>query len=50
MHVGQSKVATGVVEGKAAVVQTHQMQDRGVEVVNVNRVMDDVVGKLSVSP
>ena len=43
MHVGQSKVAAGVVEGKSTVVQTHQVQNRGMEVMNVNGPVFDTV-------
>ena len=34
--VGQPEVAPGVAVGKSFMVQSQQMQDRGVEVVNVD--------------
>ena len=42
MHVGQAEVAAGVAEGEAFVVEAEQVQDRGLQVVDVDRVLDDV--------
>ncbi len=55
MHVRQSKIATAVTECQLRVVQSHQMQNRGMQVVNVHsffHCMDsDVVrGSISQSP
>ena len=36
MHVGQAVVAAGVAIGEAFVVEAHQVQDCGVEVVDVD--------------
>ena len=40
MHVGQAVVAAGVAIGESFVVDAHQVQDRGVEVVDVDRLLD----------
>ena len=37
MNVGQSIVAAGMSVGKSFVVEAHQVEDRGVEVVDVDR-------------
>jgi len=42
VHVRQSIVATGVVESQAFVVEAERVQDRRLEVVDVDRVLDDV--------
>ena len=42
MHVGQAEVAAGVVEGELLVVEAEQVKDRGLEVVDVDRVLGDV--------
>ena len=41
-HVGQAEVAAGVAERQLLVVQPQQVQDRGVEVVDVDGVLGDV--------
>ena len=41
-HVGQSKVAPGIVVGQAFVIQAQQVQDRGVQVVDVDWVFNGV--------
>ena len=41
-HVGEAEVAAGVAEGQPGVVQAHEVKDRGVEVVDVDRVLGDV--------
>ena len=48
--VGQAVVASLVLEGQPLVVDAQERQDGGVEVVDVDRVGDDVVAELSVSP
>ena len=40
--VGQAEVAAGVAVGEAFVVEAEQVQDRGLQVVDVDRVLDDV--------
>ena len=42
MHVGQAVVAAGVTIGESFVIEAHQVQDCGVEVVNVDRIFADV--------
>ena len=45
-HIGQSVIPPGMAVGEFLVVQAHQVQDGGVEVVNVNRLLrglDDAV-------
>lgn len=42
MHIGQTVIAAGVAIGEVFVVESHQVQDRGVEVVNVDGVLADV--------
>ena len=49
VHVGQPKVAAGVVERQPFVIESQQVQNRGVPVVNVHRVfyrlISEVVGR-----
>ena len=40
VHVGQAEVAAGVAVGELFVVEAQQVQDRGVQVVDVDRVFD----------
>ena len=46
VHVGQAEVAALEVVGQPGVVDPQQMQDRGVQVVDVDGVLDDVVGEV----
>src|SRR3954469_23036763 len=39
VHVGQAEVAAGVAVGELLVVEAHQVQDRRVQVVDVDRVL-----------
>ena len=48
MHVGQAEVAALILVGQLRMVDAQAVQNRGVQVVNVNRVLDDVVAKSSV--
>ena len=41
-HVGQAEIAALEAVGQLQVVEAEQVQDRGVEVVDVDRVLDDV--------
>ena len=41
MHVGQPEVAAGVAVGELRVIETEQVQNRGVEVVHVNAISRD---------
>ena len=43
MDVGQAEVAARVAVGEPGVVQPHQVQDRGVQVVDVDGVFGDLV-------
>ena len=40
MDVGQSEIASRVAIRQAFVIQSHQMEDGGVEVVHVNSILD----------
>ena len=42
MHVGQPKIAAGVAVRQLGVVDAHQVQNRGVVIVYVARVADDI--------
>ena len=46
VHVGQAVVAALVLEGQPGVVDAQAVQDRGVQVVDVDRVLDDVVAEV----
>ena len=39
-HVGQAEVAAAVAVGQPLVIEAHQVQDRGVQVVDVHAVLD----------
>ena len=40
MHIGQTKIAPRVAIGQALVVEAQEMQDGGVQIVNVDRLLD----------
>ena len=42
MDVGQAEVAAGEAVGERLVVEAEQVQDRGLEIVDVDRVLGDV--------
>ncbi len=42
VHIRQAEVAAGVVEGQLLVVEAQQVQDRRLEVVDVDGVLGDV--------
>lgn len=44
VDVSEAVVASGVAEGEAGVIDAEQMQDRGVEVVNMDTVFRDSGG------
>jgi len=46
VDVSQAKVTAAVAVSQAFVVQTHQVQNRGVQVVDVDFVLDDVEAEL----
>ena len=46
MHVGQPEIAALELVGQPGVVDPQQVQDRGVQVVDLDRVVDDVVGEV----
>ena len=43
MHVGQSELSALVFFGQTFVIDPQQVQQRGVEVMNMNAIVDDVV-------
>ena len=45
MHIGQPEVAAGVAVGEPGVVEAEQVQDRGVQVVDVHGVLDGLVAE-----
>ena len=47
--VGEAKVATLKPVGQLGVLAAHQVKDGRVEVVNVDRVLDDVVAKIELA-
>ena len=46
MNVGQTIVSTGVTVRQPLVVEPHQVQDRGVQIVNVHRFFNRLKTKL----
>ena len=40
MHVGEAEVAAGVAVGEAFVIEAEELQERGVQVVDVDLVLD----------
>ncbi len=46
MHVGEAEVAALEAEGELLVVEAEQVQDRGVEVVDVDAVFDGAEAEL----
>ena len=46
VHVGQAEVAAGVAVGELLVVEAEQVQDRGVQVVDVDAVFDGLEAEL----
>jgi len=49
-NVSQAKVATAVSVGQSGMIHTKQMQDRGMEVVHVNRIVHDSTTEFVASP
>ena len=45
-HIGQAEMAALVEIGEAGVIESHQVQDRGMEVVNVDGILGDVVAEV----
>ena len=43
MHIGQAEISAGVAEGQLFVVETEQVKDSGVQVVNVDAAIDGCV-------
>ena len=43
MDVGEAEVAALVTEGQAGMFDAHQVEDRRVEVVHMNAILDDIV-------
>ena len=50
VNVGQTIVAAGMAISESLVVEAHQVQDRRVQVVNVDLVLDGVPAESSVAP
>ncbi|KAJ3049450.1 hypothetical protein HK102_012501, partial [Quaeritorhiza haematococci] len=48
VHVGQAEVAAGVAVGEPGVVEAEEVEDRGVEVVDVDDVLDGLVAEVGV--
>ena len=46
MHVAEAKVAAGIAVGELLVVESEQVQDGGVKVVDVNRLVDGAKAEL----
>ena len=46
MHVRKTEVAAGVAIGQLGVVDTHQVQDRGVQIANVMAVLHRLVPQI----
>lgn len=46
LNAGQSLVETLVLEGESLMIDSQQVQDRGVEVADVDRILNDVVGEV----
>ena len=46
MHIGQAEVSAAVAIGQAFVIETQQVQDRGVQVVDVDGVLGGHVAEL----
>jgi hypothetical protein len=44
MNVGQTEIAAAVAVGQLFVIKAHQVQDGGVQVVNMQRALDGDVG------
>jgi hypothetical protein len=40
VDIGETVIATGVAVGEPLVIEAHEMEDRGVEIVGVNRLHD----------
>ena len=46
MHIGQPEVSPGVSVREPRVIEAEQVQDRGMQVVDVHRVFDGLVAEL----
>src|SRR5437879_12373901 len=46
MHVREAKFAALIFESQALVIETEEMKDGGVEIVNVNRLLRDVESEI----
>ena len=46
MNVGQSEIAALEFVGQLRVVQAHQVKDGRVQIVDLNRIFDDVVAEI----
>ena len=50
VNVGQPEVAPGISVGQALVVKLHQVENGGVKIVHVNRILDSVEAELVRGP
>ena len=46
MHIGQSEIPTGVAIRELRMVKSHQVQNRGVQIMNMNPVFHSSVAEL----
>ena len=46
MHIGKAKIPTLKTKGQSLVVQSQQMQDRGVKIMDMNLVLDNMKAKI----
>ena len=46
VNIGEAEIATAVTEGELLVVHAQQVQDRGVQVVDVHAILDSVYAEL----
>ena len=43
MHIGQAKVAASVAERQALMIESHQVQNSGMQIVEVNFILHSIV-------
>lgn len=46
MHIRQAKISAGVVERESLVIQTKTVHKRGLQIINVNRILCDVKSEI----
>ena len=50
VHIGETEVAALITVGELLVIEAHQFQNRGVQVMHVHLVLNGLVAKSSVAP